>query len=239
MPIIDNEKYPDDIDGITQNHKLMRAFNQYAASLRPTYRALMYQFVQTPPNATGMWDFLNDGTSAARALLLKLATADRKRITRMQQEVAAADIDDKKKDWAVKNWKGWADIRSNAITAWTQELNDKVVPNFYTSKPFQKLHHADMAKRGGPKTEAHATTAVNAIKVTSKQMEALGFTKTKDKKLMGLVNVVAQSAALGQHKMGKGAFATILTVETSDSFKRLYGKYEDLVKALKRKKVFI
>lgn len=239
MPNINNKEYPDTVDEILADHKLMRAFNQYVGGLRQSYQKLMFQFIQTPPNATGMWGFLNDGSTAARQLQLKLDAGDRKRIARMQEEVNAADIDDKKKDWALRNWKGWADIRRQALTAWTKEVNTRIVPKFYDSKVFLKLHDTEMAKAGGSGTAEHARKAVKAIKVTPKQMEALGFTNTKDKKLIGLVGVVAQSAALGEDNMGKGAFAAIKTVETSDSFRRLYGKYEDLVKALKRKKVFI
>ena len=233
MPTIDHITYPDSIDGILSDHKLMRLFNQYIGTLRGNYSKLMFQFVQTPPNPTGMWQFLN--SQSRGQLMLKITQEDRKKISNLKSQVEKAELDKEKEEWALNNWKGWADIRSNTVAAWTAEINTKWVPKFYESKAFQKHHHIANASGDSLATVRHAAKAIEAVTVTLKMMKDLGFTDVKNKKLQLALSAVAKSAALELDKPGKQAFAEVVKIEAVAKYKN----YEDLAKAMKQKKVFV
>ena len=232
MPKFGHITYPDKINEILSDHKLMRVFNQYIGGLRRGDIQRICQFVQTPPDPTGMWKFLNPNSGPD--LLKKLKATDWQRVNTLRATIDETGAAEDKKERVLQNWRGWADIRKNALDHWTAEINTRWVPKFYESKAFQKHHHTANAS-GSLQGVQHAAAAIKLIKVDEKAAKALGYTNPKDKKLQLALGAVAKSAALKLDKPGKEAFAAVKDIEKLDKYKN----YEDLVKAMKQKKVFV
>lgn len=233
MPEVETVTYPDKVNDILKDHKLMRAFNQYVGSLRRIDHQGMFQFVQTTPNPTGMWDFLHPLQRRGKALRLKLKKEDYGKIVDLEKKVNESADPAVQKEHALKNWKGWGDIRRNALALWTAEIDKNVVPRFYNSKQFQKLHSITNASGDSLPGMKNAVKAIKAVSVDKKTMKKLGYSLVNDDKLRLSLSAVAKAAALGQDDMGKRAFAEVIKIEKLPKI----SKYDDLVKLLKRAKV--